>query len=404
MTDIIERRALTREPMQIEESDGLSLSPGMKSVDEVDNVGYRFESARLRSFENWPVSYIEPEKLAAAGFYYLGEGDKVRCFECGIEICQWVEGDDPEEDHKRWSDRCRFIRKLPCGNVPIGVDPSTVPPPRPSYDVCGPYEARSEQSTASNTLTSELQLLSTAKLSSMGLGLTKGPTYPDFVSYDVRLKTFDTWPKSMPQTKEHLAHAGFYYTGKGDQTLCHHCGGGLKDWEPEDDPWEEHAKWFPKCCYLLMVKGQEYVNKVTGQQVSPITTEEALQMELPSFIKKVEHPLLSERKEGSSSQAENAPGPSHKNEHNSIEVEGSSSSSSSTSVAMKASKDLSNVKPHGSKSVDDARMCKICYNGELGVVFLPCGHMVACVRCAPEMTTCAVCRVPVAMFVRAFLS
>lgn len=395
MTDIIECRAITKEPLQIEDSDELRLSSVMKSVDEVDNIGYRFESERLRSFASWPVSYIEPEKLAASGFYYLGEGDKVRCFECGIEICQWVEGDDPMEDHKRWSDRCRFIRKLPCGNVPIGVDPSTVPLARPSYDVCGPYESRPEQFTANSALTSELQLLSTAKLSSMGLGRTKGPQYPDYVSYDVRLKTFDTWPKSMPQTKEHLAHAGFYYTGKGDQTLCHHCGGGLKDWEPEDDPWEEHAKWFPKCFYLLMVKGQEYVNKVTGQQASPVTTKEALQMDLPSFIKKVEQPITSDSKQGSL--LENAPGPSHKTEENAIDVEGSS-------ATAKACKDASSMKPHGSKAVDDARMCKICYNGELGVVFLPCGHMVACVRCAPEMTTCAVCREPVAMIVRAFFS
>lgn len=54
--------------------------------------------------------------------------------------------------------------------------------------------------------------------------------------------------------------------------------------------------------------------------------------------------------------------------------------------------------------IDDARICKICYSEELGVVFIPCGHMVACVKCAPGMTVCAVCRKPVTMNVRAFLS
>ncbi|XP_043681230.1 putative inhibitor of apoptosis [Vespula pensylvanica] len=390
MTDIIEH--LPNESLPVRDSGNVSLSSSleMKSVDEVDNVGYRFESERLRSFENWPVPYIEPEKLAAAGFYYLGEGDKVKCFECNIEICQWVENDDPMEDHKRWSSKCRFIKKQPCGNVPIGADPNTIPPVRSSLDVCGIYH----QNSGNDTLTAELQLLSTAKLNAMGLGRTKGPLHPDFVSYDARLKTFDTWPRSMPQTKEHLAHAGFHYTGNGDQTLCYHCGGGLKDWEPEDDPWEEHAKWFPKCCYLLMVKGQEYVNKVTGQQTSPISTEEALQMNLPSFIKTIE-PLSSDS--GENGQIENAPGPSHRTESG-LKVEGS------TSEEIKGCKDFNSTKAHCSKSVDDARVCKICYNGELGVVFLPCGHMVACVDCAPEMTTCAVCRVHVAMKVRAFLS
>ncbi|KAF7384454.1 hypothetical protein HZH68_014066 [Vespula germanica] len=110
-------------------------------------------------------------------------------------------------------------------------------------------------------------------------------------------------------------------------------------------------------------------------------------MNLPSFIKTIE-PLSSDS--GENGQIENAPGPSHRTE-SSLKVEGS------TSEEIKGCKDFNSTKAHCSKSVDDARVCKICYNGELGVVFLPCGHMVACVDCAPEMTTCAVCRVHVAM-------
>lgn len=75
--------------------------------DEVDNVDYRFEAARLASYQNWPLPFMEPAKLAAAGFHYTGDGDKVKCFECQVEICQWVEGDNPMADHQRWSGRCR---------------------------------------------------------------------------------------------------------------------------------------------------------------------------------------------------------------------------------------------------------------------------------------------------------
>ena len=179
-------------------------------------------------------------------------------------------------DHQRWSARCRFIRKINCGNVPIGVDPNTIIPPRPrSRDVCGPYglEYRLTSGPDNHNFSTELQLPSTAKLSRLGLTRPKGPLHPEYASYDARLNTFSTWPKSMPQTKEQLADAGFYYTGKGDQTICYHCGCGLKDWEPEDNPWEQHAKWFSKCYYLLTVKGQDYVNKITGQHVSPPSKE-----------------------------------------------------------------------------------------------------------------------------------
>ena len=57
-----------------------------------------------------------------------------------------------------------------------------------------------------------------------------------------------------------------------------------------------------------------------------------------------------------------------------------------------------------SSSPADSRLCKICYTDEMGVVFLPCGHLVACVKCALSLTTCAVCRQPVTATVRAFLS
>lgn len=59
-----------------------------------------------------------------------------------------------------------------------------------------------------------------------------------------------------------MAEAGFYYYGIKDQVLCYHCNGGLNDWEPEDDPSEEHAKWFPKCDFLDLVKGSSFVEKI----------------------------------------------------------------------------------------------------------------------------------------------
>ena len=130
--------------------------------DEMDNIDYCFEAARLQSTQNWPVPYIEPEKLTAAGFYYTGQDDNLKCFECGIKICQWVEGDDVMFEHQRWSPRCGFIHGIDCGNVPIGVDPSTVLPPRWSrWDVCGPcdIEYRPTSGPGNHNFTAKLQLL-----------------------------------------------------------------------------------------------------------------------------------------------------------------------------------------------------------------------------------------------------
>jgi hypothetical protein len=53
----------------------------------------------------------------------------------------------------------------------------------------------------------------------------------------------------------------FVLAGKGDQTMCFHCGGGLRDWEETDDPWVEHAAWFPKCMHVVLIKGQAFIEE-----------------------------------------------------------------------------------------------------------------------------------------------
>jgi hypothetical protein len=47
-----------------------------------------------------------------------------------------------------------------------------------------------------------------------------------------------------------------------DRVLCFYCNGGLKDWGSEDQPWLEHATWFPYCKYLLQKKGLFFVETV----------------------------------------------------------------------------------------------------------------------------------------------
>lgn len=36
------------------------------------------------------------------------------------------------------------------------------------------------------------------------------------------------------------------YLGQQDKVRCFFCYGGLQSWERGDDPWTEHARWFPR--------------------------------------------------------------------------------------------------------------------------------------------------------------
>lgn len=79
---------------------------------------------RRLSFRNWPLSYISPTALAAAGFYYYPQvsydccdcgnsrpDDRVRCYSCGLELGLWKVGDDPFNEHEKWSPKCEEVKK-----------------------------------------------------------------------------------------------------------------------------------------------------------------------------------------------------------------------------------------------------------------------------------------------------
>lgn len=110
-------------------------------------MDYRFEEFRLQSFTNWNCPFVQPADLAAAGFYYTGYIDQVQCFECSICICRWEEGDVPQAMHEEWGGRCRFKRKVPCGNVPIGVDPNTIPESQSRGRDIGPSQSKMKTGT-----------------------------------------------------------------------------------------------------------------------------------------------------------------------------------------------------------------------------------------------------------------
>ena len=65
---------------------------------------------RMNTFDEWPWQMSQsPEECATSGFYYLGTGDHLKCFWCGIVIKDWESGEVVNDSHLNWSDRrCAF--------------------------------------------------------------------------------------------------------------------------------------------------------------------------------------------------------------------------------------------------------------------------------------------------------
>uniref|UniRef100_A0A0D9S1T4 Baculoviral IAP repeat containing 3 n=1 Tax=Chlorocebus sabaeus TaxID=60711 RepID=A0A0D9S1T4_CHLSB len=169
------------------------------------------EKARLLTFQTWPLTFLSPTDLAKAGFYYVGPGDRVACFACGGKLSNWEPKDNAMSEHLRHFPKCPFI---------------------------------------------ENQLQDTSRYTVSNLSMQ---------THAARFKTFFNWPSSVLVNPEQLASAGFYYVGNSDDVKCFCCDGGLRCWESGDDPWVEHAKWFPRCEFLIRMKGQEFVDEIQGR-------------------------------------------------------------------------------------------------------------------------------------------
>lgn len=66
-----------------------------------EQADYSQMNNRLNSFFGSPLAHMVPaERLARAGFYFTGYGDRVCCFSCQKTVENWYMGDTPVDRHK----------------------------------------------------------------------------------------------------------------------------------------------------------------------------------------------------------------------------------------------------------------------------------------------------------------
>lgn len=352
--------------------------------------------------------------MARAGFYYFNSADRVKCAWCNIVVGQWEIGDNPFSEHQRLVPTCAKVQLGP--NLEI----------------------------ASNGIRD------------LGIQKIRPPKEPRFSSLDARLRSFADWERGNVQNPENLAHAGFYYQGLDDQVRCFQCNGGLRYWMVDDDPWFEHARWFPTCQFVHLVKGGSYIKSVQdkphcdssmaeipqqimtlddamctehvqsvlsmGLNVGRIRSAVKIRLEktgkpfqnAESLIEAVldgqieEEDLSDETNTGppipplSTNRRRNITYYSYESpsqrpatttstdyistyqmetkNQTSIEVDKSKSVEEEPNTSKSITKDKLEVTSSLSleeenRKLKDARTCKICMDAEVGVVFLPCGHL-----------------------------
>ncbi|XP_019968432.2 E3 ubiquitin-protein ligase XIAP [Paralichthys olivaceus] len=315
----------------------------------------RSEEARLQTFSSWPSSApVRPQDLAQAGLYYLGESDRVQCFCCGGMLGGWEQGDTAWGEHTKHFSYCFFILGHDVGNVPFqgGIE---------------------EESSSSQHQHAHVP---------MG-------------SFEERLGSFAG--VQHPIDHDRLARAGFHYAGTEDRVLCFRCGGGLKGWQPEEDPWEEHAKHYPGCSFLLAEKGPEFVNSI---QLQDPQRNRATSSHQNGFSGNTNEVLRSALAQKAVEMGLN-PCEVEKTILEKIRRTGSGYSSLEALLedCLNNSPDSDNAKTE--KQDEDPleklmklqreKQCKICMDRDISIVFIPCGHLVSCDECSKSLIKCPIC-------------
>ncbi|XP_039936015.1 baculoviral IAP repeat-containing protein 7 isoform X2 [Hirundo rustica] len=315
----------------------------------------RSVARRMRTFQQWPrTAPVSARDLAEAGFYYVGPRDEVQCFCCGGVLKDWRPGDRPVAEHLNYFPSCKYLR---------GKD---VRKQEMVSSLQGIFDAVDGQ------FLSVLQ-----GIVSEDAALPNEPEYPEMVREEMRLSTFENWPPNSNVYPEQLARAGFFYTGQGDVVRCFYCDGGVRSWSVGDDPWREHAKWYPECEFLLHSRGREFVSSV---QATFSTT------------------LLAPRRSWDWTEQGSSPS------QGAAQRGAGTSRQEMRSVQQKESDESQLSTEEQLRRLQEERTCKVCMDKDVSVVFVPCGHLVACEGCALNLRLCPICRAVIRGSVRAFMS
>ncbi|KAL3882672.1 hypothetical protein ACJMK2_028989 [Sinanodonta woodiana] len=465
------------------------------------------EWARYQTYGSFPrISKVQPMRLSMAGFYYTGIEDETACFSCRRRYRNWKPEDNPREIHHQMSPDCGFLNGSDNRNVAIERDDNNTDrqqqnerrhsnnsneslqvetgasgSPKESFPT-----TNNHYGSLMNHTEKTITAMEKANTNGLDMGMAcnnasslgsserrsqpdisnDGAKHPYYGIFSTRLASFTGWPSGTNLQPRDMASAGLYYMGTGDCVRCYYCGGGLRSWQNGDDPYAEHARWYPNCAYIRICRGDEFPRQHSGgtnlppeanvEQTSTTgndlcTSHENLALNemrstaaqailsmgysLETVTKATEtirvqrgtdftaEQLLDLILDAEEKQIINSNG-SARNQwlSDSFQRETKVSSAptiNSSSIRKEPSNARVEIKSYTDEIASDndfesmleenrelkkQMTCKICMDAEACIVFLPCSHMMTCPQCAPAFRKCPVCRALVRGTVRAFKS
>lgn len=286
------------------------------------------EKDRLDSFW-WTWSFNKRHELAKGGFYAMDDTGNLKCYFCHLTLDWWES--NPTSQHLIRAPHCPFINGLTTSNIPL---------PRVRFENILTETEMSETYDYMDSVESMPIVVSPSAFTipvrvnvphfhnpvrPREYSLLPAPLYPIYNNMWARLNTFTNWPIGLSQKPSELSDAGFFYSQFNDKVTCFYCGHSLYKWEPEADPWSQHALWYKDCPYIRKRKGLAFVQSILRAE------------------------------------------------------------DDDESIATDLSQDSLD-------GTNDKIICKLCFERNIDVTLIPCGHCITCSTCLPSVTSCPICR------------
>lgn len=180
-----------------------------------------------------------------------------------------------------------------------------------------------------------------------------------------RFATFSCWPFQIPQHRDNMALAGFFYTGQGDRVCCAFCNLELGQWTTDDDPFSRHMLRNPKCPFIQEIRHREKW-PTSNMTITSLIDKEEVKKVLEYGINWIDveravAKLLTCR---------------CTDEITALEI-----------LKYLFQNETENEIQHVPKMVS----CMVCRQEDPSILFLPCCHVCCCHRCGEQCYWCIFC-------------
>ncbi|XP_064627092.1 baculoviral IAP repeat-containing protein 3-like isoform X2 [Lineus longissimus] len=302
---------------------------------------FRTVETRLLTYDNWPTSNVQrPKELAEAGFFYTGTSDNVRCFHCDGGLRNWLDSDLPWVEHAKWFPRCGYLQRVK------GVEFVLEEMRKHNQQNFTTAVAENRGSTG----------LMTTPTPTPGVGIVERPSTSGVRRVEARevRARYDTDRVKMvldmgykEAVVKYVILQRLRYTGD--------------DFPNTQEMLESVLAEEPN----LEEKGIAYYENILQTEFGrPMTIVYPQITQTPS-----QAPPMTQ----------------------------------STSAYLPIPGDEKTLVEEN-RQLKEQTMCKICMDNEVSMVFIPCGHLVACADCAPSLSQCPICRRAITGTIRTFLS